>query len=71
MANRTNLTTLRVISAFLVAPGAAATAAGATIYVDADAIGAKFFNKQNGVGGRYHHHRRFFLTAIFVCVKAI
>ena len=40
MANRTNLTTLRVISVFLVALGAAATAAGGTIYVDADAGGA-------------------------------
>jgi len=40
MANRTNLTTLRVISVFLVALGAAATAAGGTIYVDADASGA-------------------------------
>ena len=40
MANRTNLTTLRVISVFLVVLGAAATAAGGTIYVDADAGGA-------------------------------
>jgi len=40
MSSRTNLTTLRVISVFLVALGAAATAAGGTIYVDADASGA-------------------------------
>ena len=40
MSSRTNLTTLRVISVFLVALGAAATAAGGTIYVDADATGA-------------------------------
>ena len=40
MANRTKLTTLRVISVFLVALGVAATAAGGTIYVDVDAGGA-------------------------------
>jgi len=40
MSSRTNLTTLRVISVFLVALGAAATAAGGTIYVDVDASGA-------------------------------
>jgi len=40
MSSRTNLTTLRVISVFLVALGAAATAAGGTIYVDANASGA-------------------------------
>jgi len=40
MANRTNLTTLRVISVFLVALGVAATAVGGTIYVDGNAAGA-------------------------------
>jgi len=40
MANRTNLTTLRVISVFLVVLAVSATVAGGTIYVDADATGA-------------------------------
>jgi predicted outer membrane repeat protein len=40
MANRTNLTTLRVISVFLVVLAASAIAAGEVIYVDANASGA-------------------------------
>jgi hypothetical protein len=40
VANRTNLTTLRVITVFLVVLAASAIAAGEVIYVDADANGA-------------------------------